>query len=39
MRRAEIEIAIDGGVGDAWAVMWTCDLTEQYVKINARYRS
>jgi glutamate N-acetyltransferase/amino-acid N-acetyltransferase len=39
MKQAQIDIAIDVGVGDASAVMWTCDLTEQYVTINARYRS
>jgi glutamate N-acetyltransferase/amino-acid N-acetyltransferase len=39
MKRSEIEIAIDVGVGGASAMMWTCDLTERYVKINARYRS
>ncbi len=33
----EIEIAIDLGLGDASARVWGCDLTSDYVKINAEY--
>ena len=39
MKAAELEIAVDVGVGDAFAVMWTCDLTHGYVAINGDYRS
>ena len=39
MRRSELEIAVDVGVGEAEAVMWTCDLTHGYVAINGDYRS
>ena len=39
MRRAELEIAADGGVGVGRHVMWTCDLTKEYVAINGDYRS
>ena len=39
MKRAEIEIAVDVGVGDGCDTMWTCDLTKDYVAINADYRS
>jgi glutamate N-acetyltransferase/amino-acid N-acetyltransferase len=39
MKNAELEVAIDVGVGDGAAVMWTCDLTRQYVAINGDYRS
>jgi glutamate N-acetyltransferase/amino-acid N-acetyltransferase len=39
MKRPEIEIAIDTGAGHAAAILWTGDLTEQYIPINARYRS
>ena len=39
MKGAELEIAVDVGVGDGTAVMWTCDLTHGYVSINGDYRS
>jgi len=39
MKNAELEVAVDVGVGEASAVMWTCDLTKQYVAINGDYRS
>ena len=33
----EVVIAADLGIGDGSATAWGCDLTEQYVKINAEY--
>jgi glutamate N-acetyltransferase/amino-acid N-acetyltransferase len=39
MKRAELEISVDVGVGRASAVIWTCDLTKRYVEINGDYRS
>ncbi|MEX2520201.1 MAG: bifunctional glutamate N-acetyltransferase/amino-acid acetyltransferase ArgJ [Paracoccaceae bacterium] len=39
MKRSEIEITADIGVGNAEAVVWTCDLTHRYIEINADYRS
>jgi len=39
MRGAEIDIAIDVGVGDGEATVWTCDLTHGYIDINADYRT
>ncbi len=39
MKRAELEIAVDVGVGAGEATVWTCDLTHAYVSINADYRS
>lgn len=33
----DIDITIDLGLGDAEATVWTCDLTYDYVKINAEY--
>ena len=39
MKRKELEVFVDVGVGRASAVMWTCDLTKQYVAINGDYRS
>jgi len=37
MRSAEISIQIDLGVGVASATAWGCDLTDDYVRINAQY--
>jgi len=39
MKRAEIVLSVDLGVGEEQSHMWTCDLTEQYIRINADYRS
>jgi glutamate N-acetyltransferase/amino-acid N-acetyltransferase len=39
MKNAELEVAVDVGVGRAAWTMWTCDLTKQYVAINGDYRS
>ncbi|WP_037281319.1 bifunctional glutamate N-acetyltransferase/amino-acid acetyltransferase ArgJ [Rubellimicrobium mesophilum] len=39
MRRQELEIGVDLGLGDATAAVWTCDLTHGYIDINADYRS
>lgn len=35
----EVDIAIDVGVGEGAATVWTCDLTHGYISINADYRS
>ena len=39
MKEAEITIKIDLGRGSASQTMWTCDLSHEYVSINADYRS
>ena len=39
MKKKELEVAIDVGVGRGSAVIWTCDLTKRYVEINGDYRS
>ncbi len=39
MRGEEIEIEIDIGLGRGSAEIWTCDLTDGYIAINADYRS
>ena len=39
MKGQDIDIAVDVGVGKASATVWTCDLTHQYISINADYRS
>jgi glutamate N-acetyltransferase/amino-acid N-acetyltransferase len=35
----EIKILVDLGRGDAEATVWTCDLSHDYVSINAHYRT
>ncbi len=37
MDREEVQIRIDLGCGEASATAWGCDLTEEYVRINADY--
>lgn len=39
MKRAEIEITIDLGLGTGASTVWTCDFTHGYIDINADYRS
>jgi glutamate N-acetyltransferase/amino-acid N-acetyltransferase len=39
MKRSELVIAVDIGIGDGAATVWTCDLTKRYIEINADYRS
>ena len=39
MKRSELCLRVDLGLGDGQARVWTCDLTHQYIDINADYRS
>ncbi|MDB5466034.1 MAG: argJ [Phenylobacterium sp.] len=39
MKKKELEVTVDVGVGRASSTMWTCDLTKRYVEINGDYRS
>ncbi|ANK13396.1 bifunctional glutamate N-acetyltransferase/amino-acid acetyltransferase ArgJ [Erythrobacter neustonensis] len=39
LKGEEIDIAVDLGLGDGHAIVWTCDLTHGYIAINADYRS
>jgi len=39
MKRPELVIRVDVGVGEGSASVWTCDLTHDYIAINADYRS
>ena len=39
MKQSELEIRVDVGVGRGRFTVWTCDLTQAYVSINADYRS
>jgi glutamate N-acetyltransferase/amino-acid N-acetyltransferase len=39
LKGEDIDIAVDLGLGDGRASVWTCDLTHGYIAINADYRS
>jgi glutamate N-acetyltransferase/amino-acid N-acetyltransferase len=39
LKGREIDIAVDLGLGEGRATVWTCDLTHGYIAINADYRS
>jgi glutamate N-acetyltransferase/amino-acid N-acetyltransferase len=39
MKKKELEVSVDVGVGRGSASIWTCDLTKRYVEINGDYRS
>ncbi|WP_170361179.1 bifunctional glutamate N-acetyltransferase/amino-acid acetyltransferase ArgJ [Ruegeria arenilitoris] len=39
MKGQELVIAVDLGLGEGKATVWTCDLTHGYIEINADYRS
>lgn len=39
MKNAELKIAVDVGIANGSATVWTCDLTHDYITINADYRS
>jgi glutamate N-acetyltransferase/amino-acid N-acetyltransferase len=39
MKKDEIAIRADIGLGKGAATVWTCDLTKDYVAINGDYRS
>jgi len=39
MKGQDLSVTVDLGVGDGSATVWTCDLTHQYITINADYRS
>ena len=39
LTKPEVVITVDLGLGDAAATVWTCDLSHEYVSINADYRS
>lgn len=38
-KKKEITIVIDLGLGKASSKIWTCDLTKEYVRINAEYET
>jgi glutamate N-acetyltransferase/amino-acid N-acetyltransferase len=39
MKGREVHIAVDIGLADGKATVWTCDLTHGYIDINGSYRS
>jgi glutamate N-acetyltransferase/amino-acid N-acetyltransferase len=39
MKNAELAVSVDVGIGSSSAVVWTCDLTHDYITINADYRT
>ena len=39
MKNEKILIDVDLGIGTGFSSFWTCDLTEEYVRINTDYRS
>lgn len=39
MKGQEIDIDVDLNIGKGAATVWTCDLTHEYISINADYRS
>lgn len=39
LRGQEVTIAVDVGIGDGRARVWSCDLTHRYIDINGDYRS
>ena len=39
MKQSDITVRVDLGRGSCAQTVWTCDLSEEYVKINADYRS
>ena len=39
LKNKEINISVDLGLGNSRWTVYTCDLTEQYIRINADYRS
>ncbi len=39
MKKPELEIGVDLGIGSGQSTVWTCDLTHGYISINADYRS
>ena len=39
MKRQRLNLNVDLGLGTGEATVWTCDLTQSYIQINADYRS
>jgi glutamate N-acetyltransferase/amino-acid N-acetyltransferase len=39
LKNAEVSVTVGLGAGEATSTVWTCDLSAEYVRINAEYRT
>jgi len=39
LKRQDVQVSVDLGAGTASSTVWTCDLSAEYVRINADYRT
>jgi glutamate N-acetyltransferase/amino-acid N-acetyltransferase len=39
LKNDDITVTVDLGSGSASSTVWTCDLSAEYVRINAEYRT
>ncbi len=39
LKNSQVIISVNLGIGSAFSKVWTCDLNEEYIKINKDYRS
>jgi glutamate N-acetyltransferase/amino-acid N-acetyltransferase len=39
LKNTDVVVSVDLGVGSASSTVWTCDLSAEYVRINAEYRT
>ncbi len=39
LRRPDVAVGVDLGIGQGASTVWTCDLSAEYVRINAEYRT
>ena len=39
LKNRELAVSVDLGAGTATSMVWTCDLSAEYVRINAEYRT
>ena len=39
LKNDELTVSVNLGAGTASSTVWTCDLSAEYVKINAEYRT
>ncbi len=39
LKGTDIVVSVDLGAGSASSTVWTCDLSAEYVRINADYRT
>jgi glutamate N-acetyltransferase/amino-acid N-acetyltransferase len=39
LKNDEVSVTVHLGAGDRSSTVWTCDLSAEYVKINAEYRT